>query len=110
MKVDINNRQIMYSVNKEGQVIVHRFMIDKDTKEGKQKLQKYLDRGYTYEKPVIQVIEEPVIQPKEEQVIKIDELTEPLPKEVTDILCPECGKECKSELGLSAHMRVHKGE
>jgi len=25
-----------------------------------------------------------------------------------NLICPDCGKECKSEFGLKSHLRVHK--
>lgn len=34
-----------------------------------------------------------------------DTLEEPAP-----VICPDCGKECKSEFGLQAHMRACKGD
>ena len=56
------------------EVIIHQLPWNKDNK----KLQKYLDRGFTFDKPGL-------------------------------LTCSECGKECKSEFGLSVHMRVHNG-
>ena len=28
--------------------------------------------------------------------------------EVGEVICPACGKKCKSDFGLKAHMRSHK--
>ena len=33
---------------------------------------------------------------------------EPVKSESNPLVCKECGKECKSEFGLKAHMRVHQ--
>jgi len=28
--------------------------------------------------------------------------------ESNPLVCPECGKECKSQFGLQSHLRIHK--
>lgn len=35
-------------------------------------------------------------------------LPEPEPEVANDLVCPVCGKECKSPFGLKSHMRKHK--
>ena len=94
-------RTIMYSVERiekkdakgrrtgeyEEVVVEHKFPYDPDDKWGMQKLQKFLNRGYTFEDPR-----------KQEQVGVVSALK----------VCPECGKECKGEFGLQRHMVIHK--
>ncbi len=40
--------------------------------------------------------------------LTLEEILEPEQDEVNPLACPECGRPCKSILGLRAHMRSHK--
>ena len=64
-----------------GEVIVHHLPYPSTSPQ----LEKYLARGFTFERPP-----EPTIK-------KSDEIT-----------CPICGRVCKSQFGLQAHLRSHK--
>jgi len=78
---------IMYSVARghegrvrsEDEVIKHKVPWSYRDKNGMLKIQKLLDRGFTFERPKVEGLE-----------------------------CTECGLVCKTELGLKSHMRIHK--
>ncbi len=51
------------------------------------------------------------VEPEPESVVEpepMPEATESTPEATNDLVCPVCGKECKSALGLKSHMRTHK--
>jgi len=54
-------------------------------------------------------------EPEPEVEVKVEpepepepEATESTPEVVNDLVCPICGRECKSSFGLKSHMRIHK--
>lgn len=78
-KTNLPSETKMYSINpSNGEVLVHHLPWAEDSPQ----LQKYIKRGFTYERP------EGITQ-------------------VTGFFC-ECGKECSSKAGLKAHERSHK--
>lgn len=114
MKVDIRNRFILYSKNKEGQVITHRMMIDPDTKEGQQKLQKYYSRGFVREIPEEWKVKTEDVtiggNTSEIDVAKdhLNEATKVLEEHIVyagENVCPDCGFQARSAYGLVVHQR-----
>ena len=85
-------------------VVEHKFPYDPDDKWGMQKLQKFLNRGYTFE------------DPRKKAVTiggRITDIPGDSPPKVKTELpllpCPNCGRLCKGEFGLQRHMVTHKG-
>ena len=82
----------MYSVE-NGKVVVHHLPWDRNNKYSAPKFQKLEARGFTYEPPVLTgavAVAEP-------------------PKQGGDnFICPDCGRPCKGQFGLDAHVKVHK--
>ena len=86
---------VMYSIaDKNGTKEVVRHVLPWGVHEGQNKdqmelhkkaLAKYINRGYTTEKPVLSS-----------------------PESADKLVCPVCGKEVKSEFGLRSHMKTHK--
>jgi len=63
-------------------------------------LAKYIQRGYTFEPPKIakpEPVAEPVVEVPQTEI-----------KAQSRFICSVCGRECKSDFGLSVHMRTHK--
>lgn len=44
---------------------------------------------------------------KKNEVVKVIDAPKKT-KKTEEFVCPVCGKVCKSKLGLTAHMRIHK--
>lgn len=65
----------------------------------------YVDRYY--EKGEVRDVPDSLVKlhPKNFKRVGVVE-EEPQSKSV--LVCPECGKECKSELGMRSHSRIHK--
>ena len=84
-KSKLANETVMYSINPGGgEVIAHHLPWSRDNPVQASQLQKYVGRGYTFEKPVVSV-----------KVALIE------------WICPDCGRVCKSAFGLQVHSRVH---
>ncbi len=71
----------------EKSVVEHHLPWDKNNKYSAAKFKKLEERGYTYERPVLPGSE--------------------LPKQSDNLICPKCGRDCKGQFGLDAHMRSH---
>ena len=89
-KIELVNDTVMYSINPRrerrgvmegGEVITHHLPWLKTSPQ----LEKYIARGYTFDRPVVGATD-------------------------GSIECSVCLKVCKSEFGLSVHMRSHKEE
>ena len=76
------NRTLMYSIGENG-IVIHKLPYDSSDKVGMEVLQRFIKKGYTFEDPMKGITE------------------------VSEIRCSECGRECKSEFGLSVHQRIH---
>jgi hypothetical protein len=93
----------MYSVepDKEGtpRIVEHRLPWDKNNKYSAPKFQKLEARGYTFDRPVLEVSGVPILSVPQSSVAVLDN---------PELTCTVCGKTCESKLGLTGHMRSHK--
>ena len=104
-KNNLVSETTMYSINPgTGTVVTHHLPWPRTSPQ----LQKYIERGFTFERPQGYELEpaprqvEVKVEPK---AVVVGE------KEVSDaigIVCPICGRPCKSDFGLRSHLRSHK--
>ena len=87
-KSNLVNETVMYSINPgSGRVVTHHLPY----METSPQLQKYVRRGFTFERPQVEQ------EPTRKQV------------EVSEVpTCPICKRVCKTEVGLKVHMKSHK--
>ena len=75
--------------------------------------------GSLYKSGEVREVSEEMAQKHPKDFLPIGQEPEPLPEapkpvsspvttESNPLVCKVCGRECKSEFGLKAHMRVHK--
>ncbi len=91
-KNNLVSETVMYSINPgSGQIVTHHLPWPRTSPQ----LQKYVERGLTFERPQSRQVEaEPVV----------------VGEKVENNICPVCNRAFKSSFGLSVHMRSHKKE
>jgi len=116
------NRTVMYSLDGDGQQIVHKLPWDRKEAHSAEKFEKLLGRGFQFEpfKVAGAVVKEEVAVEDEEVSREKKAIPEDLPKFVVDdsrvkdvkkrFKCEVCGKVCRGHTGLHAHMKKHERE
>ena len=78
----------MYFKNQQGQVLVHHFDFERESSFARD----FIKKGFTFDNP---------------NSVTTDVSTTEIDVNM-ELTCNECGKLCKSKLGLNAHKRSHK--
>jgi len=101
----------MYSMSENGVVIVHKLPYNGNERDGMNKLQQFVERGFRFEKPEEAKAEVKIEVVKAEEVVEEIKVSEAEIKvegiEAIMVPCPECGKLCKGAFGIEMHMKIH---
>lgn len=104
-KVAVEYRTVMYKVEENGEVTVHRFPWNWKDEFGREKLQRMIKRGFLLNDPCEEKGNggpEVIVTGKPKLAAMEGESAEGVK------ICGVCGKECRGSFGLQAHQRSHK--